>query len=214
MRVFLLGLFTGVFLCLIGISFAAERRSQWLQHYRLELKELPVPREVLFQIRCAEATYYESRPAWRRAAENVQDAVAIAVPALAYRFDWSVGSYRIKAKTVEKLLRWAEDQGYLWMSEETRDARHSAISYFAEMPVLSRWEASLYLEWLRQEHPQLRNLSWKQIAASDEKVAKIYSGYMGAGGDMDLWRKTDEPGAVAVGRLAEARDACSEDATP
>lgn len=205
---FLLGLVVGLLLSLIAFGILAERRAAWLQSFRLELKELPVPSTVLADIRCAEAVYYSHLPFWRRTVERSQDALAIASPAVAYRFNWSVGSYRIKARTIEQLLVWAGSHGYLSIDGETRKARHSAISYFAEQPVLSGWEASLYLEWLRQDHPDLARKSWGEIEANDKLVAKLYSGYMGAGGDMDLWRSTIEPGPVAVERLKVSRAEC------
>jgi hypothetical protein len=133
--------------------------------------------------------------------EHVQDSMAILSPALIYRLNLSVGPYRMKARTIDDLLSWATDAGFLRIRGDTAEASHAAIAYFAEQPVLGDWEAAIYLEWLRTTHPGLADLSWEEIAQDRALIAKLYSGYMGAGGDMDQWRSTLEPGPVAQERL-------------
>ena len=107
----------------------------------------------------------------------------------------------MKAQTIEDLLPWAIDRKYLILKDiKTEDFAH-AVAYFSEQPVLNDWQASVYLEWLRQDHPELVALNWSQIASDRMLVAKLYSGYMGAGGDWDTWRANLTPGVVALSRL-------------
>lgn len=201
MKLFAMGLLVGAVLSIAVFGILAGRKAAWLSHYRFELVQPPVPAAVLDQIRAAEAGYYATAPAWRRMMEHAQDSLAILSPTLIYRLNLSVGPYRMKAKTVDELLSWATDAGFLRVRGATAKASHAAIAYFAEQPVLSDWEAALYLEWLRSSHPGLTDLSWEEIARNPALIAKLYSGYMGAGGDMDLWRSTLEPGAIAQERL-------------
>jgi hypothetical protein len=44
-------------------------------------------------------------------------------------------------------------------------------------------------------------MDWETIAADDEVIAKLYSGYMGAGGAWEAWRSSMTPGAEARKRL-------------
>jgi hypothetical protein len=201
MKPFLLGVLTGCVVAALVVGLLASRKAAWLSHYRFELVQPPVPATVLDQIRSAEAGYYASAPAWRRALEEAQDALAIMAPNLVYRLNLSVGPYRMKARTVEEMLSWAIASGYLRLRGETRTASRAAIAYFAEQPVLSDWEAAIYIAWLRESHPGLAGKPWADIAESPMMVAKIYSGYMGAGGDMERWRSSLEPGSVALERL-------------
>ncbi len=201
MKLFIIGLSTGIILTVVLVGFLAARKAEWLSHYRFELVQPPVPAIVLQRIRDAEAEFYSQQPLWRRLAEETQDALAILAPSLVYRLNLSVGPYRMKARTVEDLLRWAIDADYLRLRGDTEAASHAAISYFAEQPVLSDWEAAIYLAWLRDSHPGLAELTWSEIAETPQLIAKLYSGYMGAGGDMDLWRSTLEPGPIALERL-------------
>ena len=57
------------------------------------------------------------------------------------------------------------------------------------------------MEFLRKKHPLLRNIGWTDIEASPALVAKIYSGYLGAGGDWATWEADLVPGKIAVARL-------------
>ena len=57
------------------------------------------------------------------------------------------------------------------------------------------------LEHLRRRHPELRDMSWDLITSEPQLVAKLYSGYMGAGGDWETWEVTLTPGPEAVRRM-------------
>ena len=124
-----------------------------------------------------------------------------ASPETAYKMNFSVGRYRIKARTIEAILPWAIEQRFVVLEETSPKSFAHAIAYFSEQPGLNDWQAATYLEWLRQDHPKMADMSWPDIAADPERVAKLYSGYMGAGGAWDLWRENMTPGAVARKRL-------------
>ena len=67
--------------------------------------------------------------------------------------------------------------------------------------MLNDWQAATYLQWLKEAHPLMTDLTWSEIEAKPELVAKLYSGYMGAGGAWELWREDLTPGSVAKQRL-------------
>ncbi|WP_299356174.1 hypothetical protein [uncultured Shimia sp.] len=197
-----------LFLILIGTLIGAvvtlfmmKQRAHWLAALEFELTPPPVPFSVLQDIQTAEQTSYAKRSRIRRAAEEAQDVLVFASPGLAYRLNFSVGRYRMKAQTIEDLLPWAIDQKYLDLKNIREEDFTHAIAYFSEQPVLNDWQASVYLEWLRQDHPELAAMNWSQIAADPMLVAKLYSGYMGAGGDWKTWRMNLTPGVVALKRL-------------
>lgn len=193
----LFGLFVGV----CATLWVAKDRAHWMASLEFELNAPPVPPSVLATIRNAENASYQKRSVLRRAIEEGQDVLVFASPHIAYLMNFSVGRYRVKAKTIESILPWAIDQKFVVL-EDTRQAHFAhALAYFSELPVLNDWQAATYLEWLRRDHPMLVDLSWTEIAAKPELVAKIYSGYMGAGGDWNLWRENLTPGPVAKQRL-------------
>ena len=198
---FVLGLAVGAVVALAAAGWLGQARAEWLSRYRIALEAPPVPPSILSRVRVAEAASYAEAPAWRRGVEHAQDAAAILVPRLAYALDWSVGPYRIKARTVEDLLSWAVGEGYLALPDGAEGLDRHAIAYFAEQPVLGDWEAQVYLAWLRASHPGLAALGWEEIAADPALVAKLYSGYMGAGGAWQAWRADLEPGPVARRRM-------------
>lgn len=47
----------------------------------------------------------------------------------------------------------------------------------------------------------LSSKNWSLIAGSDPLIAKMYSGYMGAGGDWESWKHNEEPGAESRKRF-------------
>jgi hypothetical protein len=159
----------------------------------------PVPRSVIVAIKHAETFAYAQEPWYRRAAEYAQDVLTFLVPRLTYRLNFSVGRYRIKPATIEALIPWAEQQGYLEVHHE-RPLAH-LLPYFSEQPVINDWQVAVILESLRRDHPQLRDMAWDKIAADPSLVAKLYSGYMGAGGDWNQWRATLTPGPVDRARM-------------
>jgi hypothetical protein len=161
----------------------------------------PVPRSVVAAIKHAESFAYAQEPWNRRAAEYAQDVLTFLVPRLTYRMDFSVGRYRIKPATIEALLPWAVQQGYLQMHGRPDDRLRHLLPYFSEQPVINDWQVAVILESLRRDHPGLRDMTWDRIGADPWLVAKLYSGYMGAGGDWERWRATLTPGPVAQHRL-------------
>ena len=54
---------------------------------------------------------------------------------------------------------------------------------YSLIPNVCHWQAEVYLAKLKSEHPQLKQLNWSEIEQNNELIAKLYSGYMGAGGD-------------------------------
>lgn len=186
------GLITALFL---------HQRAQWLASIDIRVETPPVPQTVLERVRAAEATYYASQSLPRQLAEYGQDIVTFAAPALTYRFNFSVGPYHIKARTIEELLPFAVDNGFVTINNAPDHHALQAIAYFAEQPGLVTWGAALVLESLRQRHPQLRDLDWETIADDDQLIAKLYSGYMGAGGDWATWEASLAPGPEARRRL-------------
>jgi len=67
--------------------------------------------------------------------------------------------------------------------------------------VINQWLAALLLQHLKEEHPILATLPWSQIAGDRRLIAKLYSSYMGAGGDWAAWKASVEPGDVARKRM-------------
>lgn len=193
----LLGLFIGS----CSTLWIAKERADWLASLEFELNAPPVPPSILTTIRNAESASYEKRSKVRRLVEEGQDILVFASPQAAYMMNFSVGRYRIKARTIEAILPWAMEQRFVVLEDTSQKSFTHALAYFSELPVLNDWQAASYLEWLRQDHPLMVDLSWSDIAADPELVAKLYSGYMGAGGAWDLWRENLTPGAVAKQRL-------------
>lgn len=202
----LLGVLVGALVTLV----AMKERAHWLAALEFELAPPSVPYAVLQNIQSAEQNSYASRSVLRRAAEEAQDVVVFASPRLAYLLNFSVGRYRIKARTIEDILPWAIKQKYLMLKgTSTEDFAH-ALAYFSEQPVLNDWQAAVYLEWLRRDHPQLVTMTWPNIASDPMIVAKLYSGYMGAGGDWNLWRRNLTPGPESIKRLGLDQDASEQ----
>lgn len=160
-----------------------------------------VPRSVIIAVKDAEAYSYSEASLPRRAVEYSQDIMAFLFPRLTYRFDFSVGRYRIKASTIESIVEWAQNNGFLTLYGERDTTLRYLLPYFSEIPVLNDWQISTILEYLRRDHPGLRALEWAEIESDPQLVAKVYSGYMGAGGDWDTWRADLKPGAVARHRM-------------
>ena len=134
-------------------------------------------------------------------AEEAQDVLVFASPELAYKMNYSVGRYRIKANSIEAILPWAIEQKFVLLENTTPSDFAHALAYFSEQPGLNDWQAAIYLQWLKDDHPLMVDLSWSDIAADPQLVAKLYSGYMGAGGDWALWRENLTPGSVSTKRL-------------
>ena len=185
----------------IGATFALHARARWLASIDFRLNSPPVPIELIQKIKVAEAASYAVRSNSRQLIEYAQDIATFVAPSITYRFNFSLGPYHIKAKTIQELLPWAVENEYLTILDVPPSHALEAIAYFAEQPGLADWGASLIVQSLKERHPQLRTMSWNSILASDQLVAKIHSGYMGAGGDWDLWEENLKPGPIALQRL-------------
>lgn len=188
----------------VGACFALwimKERAHWLASLEFELRPPEVPVSILAAVRRAERTSYQDRSVLRRLAEEAQDVLVFASPEIAYRMNFSVGRYRVKAKSIEAILPWAIEQRFVVLEDTSPKSFAHALAYFSEQPSLNDWQAAIYLEWLKQDHPGLAKMSWSEIASDAELVAKLYSGYMGAGGAWDLWRQDLIPGPVARQRL-------------
>lgn len=193
----LLGLFIGA----CSTMWFMKERAHWLASLEFELNPPPVPASILATVREAERKSYEERSLLRRLTEEAQDVLVFASPEMAYKMNFSVGRYRIKAKSIEAILPWALPEGYVVLEDTSLKSFAHALAYFSEQPGLNDWQAAIYLQWLKEDHPLMADIAWEDIAAKPELVAKLYSGYMGAGGDWDLWRETLTPGNVAKRRL-------------
>ena len=204
MRLLILGILIGLLAGVLCSAVFLQRRAHWLMQYQFEIISPPVPALVLKAVRDAEARFYSDAGVLSAAKEHVQDALVFASPGLVYRLNFSVGRYRVKAQTIEKILPWAIQNGYLKLEGDTHHLARSAIAYFAEQPAMSDWQAAILLEWLRNDHPQLKQKSWEEVSANPQLVAKLYSGYMGAGGAWDQWRSTLTPGPEARRRMGLA----------
>lgn len=178
-----------------------KERAHWLASLEFELRPPAVPKSILATVRNAEQKSYEDRSIVRRLAEEAQDILVFASPETAYKMNFSVGRYRIKAKSIEAILPWAIAQQFVTLESTSSKSFAHALAYFSEQPGLNDWQAATYLEWLKQDHPSLAPKSWTEIASDPNLVAKLYSGYMGAGGAWDLWRANLTPGPVAKRRL-------------
>ena len=197
----LLFLVLGAFIGAGTMLAVMESRADWLAGIDFTLSTPQVPIAVLTAIHEAEARSYAEEALPRRLVEEVQDILVFASPGLAYDLNYSVGRYRIRASTIETILPWARERGYLTAEDVALDDLAEAMAYFAEQPVLNDWQAAVYLEWLRDDHPELSGMTWEDIAADPALVAKLYSGYMGAGGDWSGWQSDLSPGPVAAARM-------------
>ncbi len=193
----LIGLVIGACIAL----WVLKERAHWLASLEFELNPPPVPASILIKVREAESRSYEKRLLVRRLVEEAQDVIVFASPEMAYKLNFSVGRYRIKANSIEAILPWAIKRRLVVLEKTAPTSFAHALAYFSEQPVLNDWQAATYLQWLKEDHPLMTDLTWSEIEAKPELVAKLYSGYMGAGGAWELWRENLTPGSVAKQRL-------------
>ena len=201
----LIGVLIGIVAMGSFVMWDAYRRSQLLATMDFRTHGPVVPDNVLDTVRNAELQSYHDMGFFRQRAEDAQDAIALMAPRLAFAWNFSLGPYRIKASTVDETLDFALQRGYLTLDSERSSKYNEVIPFFVMQPSLNDWEASVLLEYLKQRHPELRKMTWEQIAADPTAIAKLYSGYMGAGGDWRGWESSLEPGAVAKQRLGYDR---------
>ncbi|MBM2577304.1 hypothetical protein JQC91_13425 [Jannaschia sp. Os4] len=195
------GLLLGAVLGAVGAAAFVADRVRALSAVEFTLHAPPVPASVVHAVRIAEGAFYADLTAPRRMAEAAQDVAAFLHPPLVYRLNLSVGPYRLKGATLAETIPWALNEGYLHLGGAPPEDFHWLYVYLAEQPGLADWGAAARLEWLRRDHPGLRGMGWDEIAADPALVAKVYSGYMGAGGAWEAWRADLTPGAVARARM-------------
>lgn len=197
----LYGFVLGILFGGVGVVLVVADRIKEFSQFDFTISAPPVPGDVLMAVRQAEQDFYASQGTVRRVVESAQDVAAFVYPPLVYRLNFSVGPYRLKGQTVAEIVPWALENGHLDLLQAPKDDFHWLYVYFAEQPGLSDWGAAVYLETLRLKHPDLRTMTWEVIAADPLLVAKVYSGYLGAGGDWDGWAGDLRPGPVAASRL-------------
>jgi len=191
----------GLFLCACAALWVIKERAHWLASLEFELNPPPIPASILAKVREAESQSYDSRSFVRRFVEETQDIIVFASPEMAYKLNFSVGRYRIKAKTIEDILPWAIERRFVVLEQTSLADFSHALAYFSEQPGLNDWQAAIYLQWLKDDHPLMADLAWLEIEAEPELIAKLYSGYMGAGGAWELWRENLSPGSIAKERM-------------
>ncbi len=172
-----------------------------MQGITFHLSGPEVPVVILDAVRDAESRFYRDLGFFRRCIEDLQDVLSFMAPELVYRLNASVGPYRIKAHSVARLIDAAIPQGYLTVEAPPGQTLDALLAYFSIQPVTNQWLAALLLQHLKDQHPALAPLPWSAIAADRRLIAKLYSGYMGAGGDWAGWKRSVEPGKVARARM-------------
>lgn len=164
----------------------------------VQIVRADVPTNVMEAIRNAEQNSYDELSPGRRLIEEAQNTASQLVPAAAYHLNFSVGSHRVKPKTVHGLISYAEAQGLLKTpGPESLDPHE--LPRLSHHPSHDEWQVALILQNLKDRHPNLTSRSWKDIAADPNAIAKLYSGY--AGGPDAAWCASAEPGPVAKQRL-------------
>lgn len=200
--------FLGIFLGLITFFVAAisisARRKSLLNEIDFTINGPSVPIEVMIKIKSAEKKFYDELSFFRKLAEDLQDILGILFPSLVYKLNFSVGAYRIKPKTIKHLIEYAIENNFLIVRTQKSDRYNYLLAYFSLQPLLNDWQASVILEELKNEHPKLKKMSWESIVNDDKLIAKLYSGYMGAGGDFDAWKSNIEPGDIAKYRILKS----------
>lgn len=160
-----------------------------------------VPKNVLNKILTAEENW-ENSSFFTKAKEYIQDnALERGIVGLAIDGDESIGRYNMRPSTAEQAIKWAKENHLTneYNLPETLDDQEIIDMILTEGEDSKL--AELYLLYLKNEHPQLKEMSWEEIKQDDKLIAKLYSGYMGAGGDWDKWKSDLEPGPVAKERM-------------
>lgn len=180
---------------------ASRRRAALLNRLDIRLNGPDIPPNILDTVLGAEMRWYDELPAYRRLAEDAQDGLALLWTDAAFRANYSVGAFRIKAHTIRGLIDYAIERSYLEIRTPADSRYDKVLSYFAVQPALNRWQAAVLLAHVKEAHPVLRDWSWSRTAEDPAAIAKLYSGYMGAGGAWESWRSDMTPGPTARERL-------------
>lgn len=165
-----------------------------------KLNDTGVPINVTQMVEAAESYYY-SQNKGNQWIEAIQDVLAIVIPQIIYYFNFSVGRMRMKPRTMEANIIWAIKHKMLVFNSKASPKLIYLLGYLSMIPNVSHWQAEVYLAKLKSEHPQLKKINWSEIEQNNELIAKLYSGYMGAGGDWDAWKQNLEPGNEAKKRF-------------
>ena len=171
--------------------------------------EVPIVSQwVVEVVGTAEEMWQAQLSPLRGTAEELQDQAARSAPLEAYASDWSIGRYNIRPSTARSALDWAFAQG----TAGDYGYHHRPSDEEIVRDIMDTEKASslvkVILAQLREDHPSLRETAWDTIEASDQYIAKLYSGYLGAGGAWDVWRSNLLPGDEAKQRLG-----CNDDGT-
>ncbi len=153
-------------------------------------------------IRSAEQGWQASLPPVRRLGEASQEHLARLEPSLVAAQDFSIGTCNLRPSAARRAVLWALEKdigGYLGLQELPDDVH--LVTMIMEPSAEARLVLCL-LGTLREAHLGLQDLSWDVICGQDALVAKLYSGYMGAGGAWAAWQSSLAPGPEALRRLA------------
>lgn len=129
----------------------------------------------------------------------LQDEIAYTNPEMAWKNNNSLSRFNIRPSTAYKAIRWAHGAG-MPINFPAAPLPEQVVGYIMN-PSTDAKLAEIILNQLRDDHPILRQKSWAEIEASDEMIAKLYSGYTGAGNAWDDWRRDIKPGSVSIQRL-------------
>lgn len=152
-------------------------------------------------IRAAEDTWHNNLGIVRKLAEDAQDLLAAENPSAAYRNNYSIGNSNIRPQTARAAIDWIfNNQLEQSIGFQERPDDNALVAMILNPAEENKVVLSI-LTHLQQIHPGLNNMNWDQITASDSLIAKIYSGYLGAGGAWDQWKSGLIPGQEAMSRL-------------
>ncbi len=193
-------IFILVFLFILFVLLLTIKKIRDLLLLDYKLHETGVPEQIVHLVQAAESYYY-SQSKTNKSIEAIQDMLAIIAPQIVYRFNFSVGRMRMKPKTMESVIHWAVQHKMLTLNMQETPGLAYLLAYLAMIPNVCHWQAEVYLAKLKSEHPQLADIDWSKIAENPSLIAKLYSGYMGAGGDWEGWKKTLVPGKEAKRRF-------------
>lgn len=159
------------------------------------------PEWLVAVIRSAEQGWQASLPPVRRLGEASQEHLARLEPALVAAQDFSIGTCSLRPSAARRATLWALEKnigGFLGLERLPDDER--LVAMILEPAAEARLVLCL-LGALRESHPGLRDMHWEAICGQDALVAKLYSGYMGAGGAWEAWQADLTPGPEALRRL-------------
>jgi hypothetical protein len=171
--------------------------------------EVRIPSQwVVEVVGTAEETWQAQLSPLRATAEHVQDQAARSAPLEAYAADWSIGRFNIRPSTARSALDWAFARGIAADFGYDQPLGDEEIVRDIMAPARAASLVKLIRAQLRDDHPGLREMAWDTIEAGDQYLAKLYSGFLGAGGAWQAWRSDLLPGDEARLRLG-----CTDDGT-